>query len=487
MKLRYKTLKKILFLLLVLCFSIAITQNVKYYEPTNLKNFDNLRSSPSKGLDHDDFAEIHRYADQYVDWSFTTVPSQTINVWALDPLQYSIFTSGIPASGYLLSTSSSSSGRFYVPEGNTWYIIFWNDMLGSSYTIVSYSANFVGDSRPPSITVYEPYGSFRAGSTIPIDWGSINAGSFVRIELYKGASLHTTIITSTSNDGYHEWTSPPETTPGTDYRVKVSSTSTAAYDYSDYFEIRDPSVFIFYTPNSSCSYSMGAYYHLEYDNTEYVHEINLELFHNDTYTLTIVTDFNNYGAYRGDYGWGIPTFLIPSTNYSIKISDSEDPNSYGFSEYFEITEPRGFIFITPHSESQVNPNSEYEITWDHYGQCDFVKIELWRDMHYEYIDDDYTSILVGTELIQTISDNTANDGSILWNVPGLPDGHEYYIKISSLLDPGCVDQSDEFFIGIPEQSIPSFNLYLFISSLTIISIIYLYYHPSKTIKRIKSK
>lgn len=482
--LRSNNFKKLIFFLLVLClicFSINITQKFIFYDSSNLENFDNVQSSPSKPLNYDDFAETHGYAEQYVDWSFSTLPSQIIHVWALNALEYSKFISGITAHGDLLATSSSRSGRYDVPEANTWYIVFWNDILGSSSTIVSYNAYFVGDTRPPSITVYKPYGSFKAGETLPIDWNSINAGGSVRIQLYKGSSLDTTIVTSTLNDGYHEWTSPSTITPGTDYRIKVSSTSTAAYDYSDYFEIRDPSVFIFYSPDSSCSYSMGGYYHLKYESTEYVHEINLELYRDEVFVLTIVTDYNNWGAYRGDYGWGIPSTLIPSTNYSIKISDSEDPNSYGFSEYFEITEPRGFIFITPNSESEIRPNSEYEITWDIYGQCDFIKIELWRDMHYE------DSQLISTALTQTITDNTANDGSYLWDVSDFPKGNEYYIKIISLLDPGCRDWSDEFYIGppkIPELSIPSFNIYQLISGITIISIIYLYYYPRKLLNKI---
>jgi len=447
----------------------------KYMEIVQIEN---LRLSPTQGLNQDDHAEIHGYADQYVDWSFSTLPSQVINVWALDPFQYSLFISGIPASGYLLSTSSSDSGTFNVPEGNTWYIIFWNDEIGSQYTIVTYSANYVGDSRPPSITIYEPYGSYRAGQTLTIDWSSINAGSTVRIELYKGASLHTTIVSSTGNDGYHQWIIPLDTPPGSDYRVKVSSLSTSANDFSEYFEIRDPSIFIFYEPQSSSSYSMGSSYNLRYNNTEYVHEINLELYHNDVYELTIVTDENNYGAYRGDYRWWVPLTLIPSKNYKIKISDSDDPNTYGFSDNFEITEPRGFVFINPLTSSKVNPTTNFTIEWEFYGPCYTVRIDLYQDV--------YNGVYYVFTHILTISYNTPNDGSFIWLVPDVPTGNMYMIKIAATIDPGCYEYSEHFSIRSPESptTIPSYNIFLLIA--LIIFTIYFYNHR-KLLKSINFK
>ncbi|KKM26995.1 hypothetical protein LCGC14_1579180 [marine sediment metagenome] len=181
-----------------------LNQTRRNLENGNSEIFNNLQSSPSASLNHDDHAEIHGYADQYIGWSFSTLPSQIIHVWALEAFQYSLWTSGLSASGHLLSTSSSDSGTFNVPTGSTWYIVFWNDMTGSQNTIVLYNANFVGDSRPPSLTVYKPYGSYYPGETLPIDWSSVNAGSSVSIELYKGATLYTTISSSTSNDGYSE-------------------------------------------------------------------------------------------------------------------------------------------------------------------------------------------------------------------------------------------------------------------------------------------
>ncbi|KKK43975.1 MAG: hypothetical protein Lokiarch_22140, partial [Candidatus Lokiarchaeum sp. GC14_75] len=89
--------------------------------------------------------------------NFSTFPSQVINVWALESSQYSLWISGFSVSGHLLSTDNSDSGTFSVPQGDTWYIVYWNDEIGSQNTMVIYNANFVGDSRPPNIIVNSPY------------------------------------------------------------------------------------------------------------------------------------------------------------------------------------------------------------------------------------------------------------------------------------------------------------------------------------------
>lgn len=72
------------------------------FNDRNSENFNILRYSPSTDLNQSDHVEIHGYADQAVEWSFSTLPSQIINVWAFDAKEYSRFDNGWWASGYLL-------------------------------------------------------------------------------------------------------------------------------------------------------------------------------------------------------------------------------------------------------------------------------------------------------------------------------------------------------------------------------------------------
>ena len=320
-------------------------------------------TSPIQGLNHDDHAELHGWAEQYVDWSFSTLPSQVINVWALEASEYSLWTSGFSVSGHLLSTASSDSGRFNVPTSGTWYIVFWNDETGSQHTIVSHAATFVGDTRPPSIHIYEPYSSttIDIGELLTIDWNSINAGGSVKIELFKAGSLVTTITSSTSNDGYYQWSIPLNTTIGTDYSVKISSLSTSAYDYSDYFEISALPTITVITPQASASLAMGSSYSIRWNNTETICHIKIDLYRNITYIQNVEDDSMNCGAYPGDDLWRVPYGLIPADDYNLKVYNRDDPDTYAFSDYFEITEARGITITAPNGGSHYVQGSEYLI------------------------------------------------------------------------------------------------------------------------------
>jgi len=424
-------------------------------------------TSPIQGLNHDDHAELHGWAEQYVDWSFSTLPSQVINVWALEASEYSLWTSGFSVSGHLLSTASSDSGRFNVPTSGTWYIVFWNDETGSQHTIVSHAATFVGDTRPPSIHIYEPYSSttIDIGELLTIDWNSINAGGSVKIELFKAGSLVTTITSSTSNDGYYQWSIPLNTTIGTDYSVKISSLSTSAYDYSDYFEISALPTITVITPQASASLAMGSSYSIRWNNTETICHIKIDLYRNITYIQNVEDDSMNCGAYPGDDLWRVPYGLIPADDYNLKVYNRDDPDTYAFSDYFEITEARGITITAPNGGSHYVQGSEYLIKWDSYGPVGNVIIEL-----YEVVDHEDYIYGVDTYVL-TIIKNTENDGSFSWTVPkDLPDSNQYFVSIVSIVDYACNDDSQDFTIGHEILGIPGYEVTI-ISILVLIAVI----------------
>ncbi|KPQ43812.1 MAG: Ser-Thr-rich glycosyl-phosphatidyl-inositol-anchored membrane family protein [Candidatus Methanoperedens nitroreducens] len=68
------------------------------------------------------------------------------------------------------------------------------------------------------------------GTTQTIKWNSTESpGSYVKIELLKAGVLNRVIVLSTLNDGSHPWFIPSLQTPGTDYKVKITSTSNLSY------------------------------------------------------------------------------------------------------------------------------------------------------------------------------------------------------------------------------------------------------------------
>ncbi|MFA5347770.1 MAG: PKD domain-containing protein [Methanoregula sp.] len=80
-----------------------------------------------------------------------------------------------------------------------------------------------------SITVTSPDGgeSWAAGSTQRITWtASGDVGSYVKIELLKGGVVLQTVSSGTDNDGsFSGWTIPTGLVTGSDYQVRISSTT----------------------------------------------------------------------------------------------------------------------------------------------------------------------------------------------------------------------------------------------------------------------
>lgn len=93
----------------------------------------------------------------------------------------------------------------------------------------------------PAIIVESPNGdeTWYHRSFYGIRWAGTEDVANMKMEAYKGASLSHTISTSTTNDGHYNWFVPSGLTPGTDYWIKITSTSSPSiYDYSDtYFSI----------------------------------------------------------------------------------------------------------------------------------------------------------------------------------------------------------------------------------------------------------
>ena len=74
------------------------------------------------------------------------------------------------------------------------------------------------------------------GTTKSIKWTKYGQpGANVKIELYKAGVLNSVISSITPNDGIYSWYIPVFQPIGTDYKIKISSTSepTKYYDWSD--------------------------------------------------------------------------------------------------------------------------------------------------------------------------------------------------------------------------------------------------------------
>jgi hypothetical protein len=95
---------------------------------------------------------------------------------------------------------------------------------------------------PPSITVTEPTAStvWVKGQSGAMTWTWKGSISYVKIDLYKGTTLKTTITTYASNDGSYTWSAVDSALEnGTDYKVRVSDQyNSTVYGESAQFEIK---------------------------------------------------------------------------------------------------------------------------------------------------------------------------------------------------------------------------------------------------------
>lgn len=105
-----------------------------------------------------------------------------------------------------------------------------NPITGSPTAYIIYTTLTIV--KQPSITVVSPNGgeNWKRGTTHTISWSRIgNTGTYVKIELLKGTSVNRVVSSSTANDGSYSLTIPVGQTLGSDYKVRITSTSNLIY------------------------------------------------------------------------------------------------------------------------------------------------------------------------------------------------------------------------------------------------------------------
>jgi len=183
------------------------------------------------------------------------------------------------------------------------------------------------------ITVTSPNGgeNWQRGAVHAITWTSSNAGSYVKIELYKGGYYDRTITSSTSNDGSYSWSIPSTLATGTNYKIKITSTSyTDVSDMSNsYFTISKREITVT-SPNGGENWQRGAVHAITWTSSNAGSYVKIELYKGGYYDRTITSSTSNDGS----YSWSIPSTLATGTNYKIKITStsytdvSDMSNSY---------------------------------------------------------------------------------------------------------------------------------------------------------------
>jgi len=354
------------------------------------------------------------------------VVSQTISTSTPNDGTYSSWT--IPSTlatgtDYRIRVTSTASGSI-ADTSNTYFTI-------ASATPVS------------SITVTSPNGgeSFTPGADPAITWISTGSvGSYVKIELLKAGVVKQTISTSSPNDGtYSSWTIPTTLTTGTDYRIRITSTTSSSItDTSNtYFTITPVTLASSITvasPNGGESLIRGTIPKITWTSTGSVGSyVKIELLKAGVVSQTISTSSPNDGTYSS---WTIPSSMATGTDYRIRITSTTSSSITDMSNtYFTIASapPASTITVTsPNGGESLIRGTTPKITWTSSGSAgSYVKIEL----------------LKAGVVSKTISTSSPNDGTYSsWTIPStLATGTDYRIRITSTTNAAITDTSNNYF------------------------------------------
>ncbi|MBU8893236.1 MAG: T9SS type A sorting domain-containing protein [Bacteroidales bacterium] len=301
----------------------------------------------------------------------------------------------------------------------------------SDNTVYDYSDYFsIVDPIPdPFITVASPTSSSNwiIGNTYDIIWTD-NISENIKIDLYVGNSLSQTISNSTGSDGSYGWFIPSNLTPGTNYRIKMSSsTNSSLSDYSDYFTISEADYITVISPTSSSNWTVGSSQTITWDDN-ISDNISIKLYNESSLEETLTTSITSDGT----YSWTISSSLTPSSSYQILITSTTNSSLSDYSDYFTLSAPTDYISITsPTSSTDWQTGSSQSITWND-NITENVKIELYNN----------------SNLVSLIISSTTSDGSFSWAVPTtLTAGSGYSIKITSTTNTSIFNYSDNFTIS----------------------------------------
>jgi hypothetical protein len=241
------------------------------------------------------------------------------------------------------------------------------------------------------------------------------------------------ITSSTTNSGSYSWTVPSGLTPASDYTIRITSTTyPTIFDVSDaYFFITPPPTITVTSPNGGESWQAGTIHTITWTSSYAGDGVDIELYLNDQYLLTIATDTENDGL----SDWTIPSTQEPASDYQIRISSTTYPTILDVSDgYFTIVAPPSITVISPNGGESWTAGTVHDLTWTSQGVTGDVSIELYK----------------GGSCVSTIDALDPNDGSYTWTIPtDLTAGTDYSVRIAGVAV-SAEDMSDGYFsITVP--------------------------------------
>jgi subtilisin family serine protease len=226
-----------------------------------------------------------------------------------------------------ISADAPNSGSY------SWVIPF-TQTLGSDYKIriTSINDSTIGDTSnnnfaigiPSSINIKSPNGgeSWTRGSAHTISWTYAgNPLPNVKIELLRGGLLNSVITSSAPNIGTYSWNIPSTQILGSNYNIRISSTSdkTVTDTSNSSFSITVPSITVV-TPNGGEKWKHGTTHTISWSKTGNPGtNVKIELLKGTTVNRVITTSKSGTS-----YSWTISSTQTPGTDYKIRVTSTSN-------------------------------------------------------------------------------------------------------------------------------------------------------------------
>ena len=284
-----------------------------------------------------------------------------------------------------------------------------------NYFEPEFEANLVlKTNNSKNITITSPTGetSWERGTSQYITWETTGNIKNLDIELWKGGIWQESIATNTKNDQAKYWEISEVMIADKDYQIKIiDSENSSIFTYSEEFEIYQvPDLWVI-SPHSASSWKADSSELITWETSEriFVENVDIELYKGINFKKSIANNTPNDGIFL----WFLPKTPKPGDQWNIKITDSENPSIYGFSEHFEIYSEKSIRIIYPRGFGHWGAPNDYILNWTWTGDIENVNLEMY----------------LGSDLMYNVN-QTSNNGTYLWSVPQdiLP-GMNWRIKI----------------------------------------------------------
>jgi Tol biopolymer transport system component len=380
---------------------------------------------------------------QTIRWNYTGSPGPQVKIELLRGTAMNLVINASTSIGSAGSGSSSWTVPYNQPVG-TDYKIRITSTTNAAYTDTS-NANFTINAGAP-ITVAVPNGgqNWKQGSTQTIRWSYTgSSGPQVKIELLKGTAVNRVINASMSigsaGSGSYSWIVPYNQVVGTDYKIRITSTTNAVYtDTSDAnFTISAGAPVTVVIPNGGQNWKQGSTQTIRWSYTGSPgSNVKIELLRGTAVNRVINASTSIGSAGSGSSSWIVPYNQIPGKDYKIRITsttnavytDKSDAN-------FTISAGPPITVVVPDGGQNWKQGSTQTIRWGYTGSPGSkVKITL----------------LKGTAVNQVINASTsigsAGSGSYSWKIPYYQIlGTDYKIRITSTSNAAYTDKSNANF------------------------------------------